>query len=142
MGCDIHVCIQGRYDGRSYWYDLALDFYVERHYPLFAAMADVRNHEEYKINPVAQPRGVPTDLDPADEDNPYTTSAFISHWTGDGHSHSWLMTDEFEEALNRASWSKIWTAGNSRSGIAILAFMRQWEQQTGGAARVVFFFDN
>ena len=145
MGCDIHACIQGQYKGRTYWWDLALDVSIGRNYPLFAAMADVRNYEGYGITPVAQPRGLPDlglDLGLADEDCPYNTASFAKRWDCDAHSRSWLLTDEFAEAILRATTVELWTAGAPTDAAAVLAFMREWEIATGGKARIVFFFDN
>lgn len=65
----------------------------DRNYDLFAALADVRNGSGFAgvdtgdpIVPVAQPRGVPDDVDPA-------TRACLSH----EHTPSWLTLEELEE---------------------------------------------
>lgn len=59
MGCDIHMIVQVRKDGR--WVTSEITPYRERNYEAFAMLADVRNR--FGITPIAPQRGLPDDLD-------------------------------------------------------------------------------
>lgn len=118
MGCDIHLYVEkrnasGEWVTADTWHDdedepgrksvylwgpglkcLAGPLYSGRNYDLFAVLANVRNG--YGVAgcdtgegfvPIAEPRGVPEDAcrEYLDE---------VSHWDGDGHSHSWLTLRE------------------------------------------------
>lgn len=68
--------------------------YGERHYTLFAALADVRNGFGFggvdlgdPIQPIDRPRGVPPDCSPEWRE-------YVEGWGVDGHSHSWLTVKE------------------------------------------------
>jgi hypothetical protein len=68
MGCDIHSVFQARIDGE--WVDVATFWDDERHYQLFAALADVRNGYGFAgvpyaewIRPISAPRGLPKDFE-------------------------------------------------------------------------------
>lgn len=110
MGTDVHAIWQAKKDGR--WVDIESKWDQDRHYFLFAWLADVRNgygfagiptHEP--IQPIAPRRGLPADFE-GGEDHPVTDVAVLgkdaeylkdgekpSKWMGD-HSHSWLTADE------------------------------------------------
>lgn len=101
MGCDIHLFIEKRVDGKwepvkggnpyfGIWADEPKEsyngwFYNSRNYSLFAVLAGVRNN--YDIKPIAEPKGLPTDI----SDIVKTDS---DRWDCDGHSHSWLTLKE------------------------------------------------
>lgn len=90
MGTDIHCQIEMHRNGR--WRRQG-ELDLDRNYTLFAILAGVRGGGE--ITPIAEPRGLPTDLDPRpfadDECEPY----------GD-HSFSWLTLAE----LRAFNWSQ------------------------------------
>lgn len=103
MGCDIHLMVEAKRDGR--WvrigrkalklsdgdqYDREYDnVYSGRNYSLFSMLADVRNGYGFAgvdtgdgYTPISPPRGVPDDASPE-----YKTS--VEDYGADGHSHSW-----------------------------------------------------
>lgn len=130
MGCNIHLVAQIEddhlYDGAivKKW-DTVGDMEIDRDYPLYAAMADVRNRPSWGIEPVAQPRGLPTD-------NAWSYPFEEDHYTF--HHASWLTPDEFEEAIRRATTE-------NHTAFALLAYLRAFESW-GRKARIVFCFDN
>lgn len=122
MGCDIHLHTEVFDADSEHWryvfpseVGLEASPYYEgegdspwrtgRDYPLFAALADVRNGGA--IKPVSLPRGLPGDA---------TTLTRLASdtWGSDGHSHSWLSLDEVQAyrwddvaALVDAEWAQI-----------------------------------
>lgn len=107
MGCDIRAAIERRVDG--HWradHPLELD----RNYHLFGILAGVRRHHE----PIAQPRGLPADLDPASCSKPWHKDPTHRYYDpkysclggedefGD-HSHSWLTLAE----LRTYGWDQL-----------------------------------
>ena len=86
MGCDIHIWAEKQNADGSSTID-KLDYASEpRCYGAFAFLADVRNYAG--IEPLSEPRGIPTDC-PSDlhdllEDGNY-------------HSHSWFTLDELND---------------------------------------------
>lgn len=81
MGCDIHLHIELKIDGRWHHYG-APD--VARNYELFGKLAGVRNTE---VTPISPPKGLPGDLT-------LITQLSYAVWKPDAHSMSWLGTDE------------------------------------------------
>jgi hypothetical protein len=72
MGTDIHGVFQGRKDGK--WVDLKTEYEFDRHYQLFAVLADVRNGYGFagcltgsRVEPIAMPRGLPADFECSQE---------------------------------------------------------------------------
>lgn len=93
MGCDIHAVIEGSAGSRrselSYWYGI-LQVPIERYYPLFARLADVRNEEyDHKdwIQPLSLPKGIPSNASSL-------TKELFEKIGSDSHSHSWLSWHE------------------------------------------------
>lgn len=83
MGCDIHTQFQKKTpDG---WDNIETQYQEDRHYQLFAVLADVRN--DGTVNPIAKPRGFPYDF------------VKNSKWLGD-HTFSWLTGRELVEWYN------------------------------------------
>lgn len=155
MGCDIHIVVERRWEGR--WVGVRTDQgyatagYDEpkaawttpavgsRDYDFFARLAGVRG-------PGPAPLGIPSDASDL-------TLALTSAWEGDGHSFSHLPLKEFAER---------WCAGDEEF-LAIMAaerlkgesrvYNRLLERASIGAFdpydvmdvgdfRVVFWFDN
>lgn len=117
MGCDIHAVFQKR-TPRG-WQDVSSAYEQNRHYFLFAWLADVRNGFGFAgipthdpIAPIAKPRGLPSDFDEAAHNNE-------EQWMGD-HSHSWLTADEI---LSTSPPLK----GISRTGIIPMELYRKWD---------------
>lgn len=115
MGTDIHVVFQAKKSGR--WGDIASNYDERRHYLLFAWLADVRNGSGFagipthtRIDPIAEPRGLPKDFQVEDDDHPMARELLDENerewlepgeephrWMGD-HTYSWLTADEILSA--------------------------------------------
>jgi hypothetical protein len=114
MGTDVHAIWQAKKAGR--WVDIESEWDQDRHYFLFAWLADVRNGFGFAgvpthdpIKPIAPRRGLPDDFE-GGEDHPVTDTKVMGRraayleegepptmWLGD-HSHSWLTADEILSA--------------------------------------------
>lgn len=120
MGTDIHEVFQAKKDGK--WVDIESYFEGNRHYFLFAWLANVRNGFGFAgvpthtpITPISEPRGLPEDFDVYDGE--YHGSEDC--WLGD-HSHSWLLADEILNAKNPCD--SVW-----KTGIVELEIFKQWD---------------
>lgn len=139
MGCDIHAMVQAKKDGQ--WVDVVSDWEQDRHYFLFAWLADVRNGFGFAgsathrpIKPIAERRGLPDDFEVDGDEHKVTDIAVLGRragylepdeepnlWMGD-HSHSWLT---FDEILSAPQPDKVWT-----TGIVPLEFFEAWDGHT------------
>lgn len=124
MGCDIHLYVERRENGRwvtadlwtpNQYYKPGNDegedpftveydnrFYTQRSYNLFGMLANVRNGRGFAgiktgegFIPIAMPRGLPEDV--CDE-----VRHVSERWGVDGHSHSWFTVSE----LLRYDWNQ------------------------------------
>lgn len=113
MGTDIHGVFQRRNQSTQKWEDIESKFKFDRHYLLFAWLADVRNGFGFAgvptfttIEPVAPQRGLPADFELDGDVHPCAMEIvpewkrrYMSEdeapeiWMGD-HSFSWLTADE------------------------------------------------
>lgn len=123
MGTDIHGVFQRHDPATNTWVDIPHNYEQNRHYQLFAVLADVRNGYGFAgvvtgepVKPIANPRGYPADFQVKDdihrlvtlehmdprrrsyrERDPegYTSDGedILDMWMGD-HSHSWLISTE------------------------------------------------
>ena len=105
-------------------------------------MADVRSHPSYEIKPIAEPRGLPSDMT-------FLTYYDAQRWATDGHSHSYLTAEELphiEEFMKKRytnGWSELsqwgYLFGNSWGD-----FVTYPEEQPPGLedVRWIFWFDN
>jgi hypothetical protein len=145
MGCDIHMSIEVRKDGR--WTNIDKSFPWETsayegnganigiiNYDLFSTLAGVRRREEFP--PIDYPRGIPVDADVATVDEPDDFPdrlAFTGCWSGE-HSHSWYTLRELIDNRKRFQ-----DAGGNH-------FLRMVDQLQEIAApddaRIVFSFDS
>jgi hypothetical protein len=112
MGTDIHGVFQ-RHDAGKF-VDVPSEYDFNRHYQLFAVLADVRNGTGFAgvqtgevVKPIAEPRGLPDDFKADDDVHPIASIELMAPWKrryheegeplevwmGD-HSHSWLTSDE------------------------------------------------
>jgi len=62
MGCDIHCYIEYKRPEPEGWSPFGGRLNPGRHYGVFAKLAGVRNHPEWGIVPIAEPRGLPEGL--------------------------------------------------------------------------------
>jgi hypothetical protein len=140
MGCDIYVHTEVKINGK--WEHVG-NPPILRDYELFAKMAGVRQREP-RIDPIAEPRGVP-------EDASFLTKFDLQR--DPGHSASWLSGEEID-ALDE--WYRnIWTKRNPNQHHYIekefgFLFGNGWnvkaftEDNPPGVedARWIFWFDN
>lgn len=103
MGCDIHGVFQ-KLDGDK-WVDVPTTYEFDRHYQLFAVLADVRN--DNGVEPIAEPRGLPEDFVVHGDRHPAGSLDILPKyhrehrkpgepmevWMGQ-HSFSWLSAEE------------------------------------------------
>jgi hypothetical protein len=111
MGCDIHLYVEKRVDGKwipaDKWTKSEYEnegnpltveynarFYSGRNYDLFAVLADVRNGYGFAgvdtgdgFKPIRKPKGLPKDAS-------REVRAESESWGIDGHSHSWFTVAE------------------------------------------------
>ena len=114
MGTDIHGVWQ-KYDAAvNGWQDVESQYKQDRHYQLFAVLADVRNGYGFagvptgdRVLPIAFPRGLPEDFPVSENTHCVEKLEYIKPcmrkyghsnedmyvWMGD-HSHSWLTGEE------------------------------------------------
>jgi hypothetical protein len=137
MGCDIHAVFQAKRDGK--WIDVPSKYQEDRHYMLFAWLADVRNGYGFagmpthtRIEPISRPRGLPEDFEHRNETHATTADVIESSWLakyrkpdepyevwlGD-HSHSWLTADEILAAPK--------PDGVLRTGIVDIKTLHDWD---------------
>jgi hypothetical protein len=86
MGCDIHLFTEVKINSK--WYCHAV-CEVQRDYDLFYKMAGVRGRDNDTV-PISLPKGLPDDISDV-------TKAYADYWDGDGHSYSWLNSNEILE---------------------------------------------
>ena len=112
MGTDIHGVFQRQDSGK--WVDVPSNYEQDRHYQLFAVLADVRNGYGFAgiktgepVRPIADPRGYPEDFQVDEDSHVIQTLDIIDPrrrqwhdvaddmavWMGD-HTHSWLTSTE------------------------------------------------
>lgn len=140
MGCDIHLHIEVKINGEWLHYS---NRHVDRHYALFAKMANVRNREN-EIVPISAPKGMPPDA------STVTTFSYYE-WDLDGHSYSWLSASEIAVLAN---WVKEQSWGSGAFyfedmfgflfGNSFPGFTKHPEDRPKGLqdVRFVFWFDN
>ncbi len=124
MGCDIHLYVEIKQDGKWVWWkDQTIEedeghtyvewkkqIYTGRNYDLFAVLADVRNGRGFAgidtgdaYIPISTPRGVPHDATEEFE-------KIVKSWDMDGHSHSYLSL------LELISTDEYWNQGTKKRG--------------------------
>lgn len=134
MGCDVHMHVEAKIQGTwEHW----CNPHVPRNYEMFARMAGVRGDSE----PIAKPRGLPGDATTATQWDNY-------RWGDDGHSHSWLSS---QEAADLMRWVEEHSGGTEFyrrwdwvAGSDFMGFVDYPDDRPGGMDdfRLVFWFDN
>lgn len=87
MGCDIHVHVEVKINGKWHHYNHPR---LERNYDIFTRMAGVRSEGRGDIKPISAPRGMP-------EDATFITRYSFNRMGVDAHSASWLSAQEVAE---------------------------------------------
>lgn len=141
MGCDIHAHMEILWNGEWLYY---APINIRRDYALFARLANVRNapvgHPDH-INPYSEPKDLPIDVSPM-------TKIHSDTYGCDGHSHSWITSQEFVLAEEQYMFNKwgdskymdlVWLFGNSFTDYFKYrdSFPKELED-----FRMVFWFDN
>ena len=100
MGCDIHMHAEVKIRGEWHYYG---EIELDRNYAMFTYLANVRPEREREddFEPISEPRGLPDDIT-------FMTRFYAEEvWGVDGHSHSWINSDEiaeYEAFLDRKGW--------------------------------------
>ena len=114
MGTDIHGVFQRLDKSTGQWHDVASNYEQDRHYQLFAVLADVRNGYGFAgaptgevVKPMAEPRGLPSDFAIDGDSHPIDKLEYMDtrrqqyHEADDpleidmgDHSYSWLTGSE------------------------------------------------
>lgn len=138
MGCDIHLYVEKRVNGKwkaaDKWsrdkddeenpkrltVDYDARFYTGRNYNLFAILADVRNGRGFAgikigdgFTPIAPPRGIPDGACPE-----YIQEC--NAWGSDGHSHSHFTVSEL--------MAYDWTQVSTLQGVVGALTFEKWER--------------
>lgn len=106
--------------------------WTQRWYYLFAILAGVRN--AWDIKPISEKKGFPSD---ASEE----VNGEYEHWSGDGHSHTWLTLKELEEW---GGWDTVTEDLRDNFNKVTIDRMKQKVNTsvTRDDVRMVFWFDN
>lgn len=135
MGCDIHLIVERRVDGKweivppapkrtEYQHHHKVNWDFPRSYDSFALMADVRNGHGFAgvdtgngFVPIAEPRGLPADttFKESSDDDCYD-------WLGD-HSHSWLTLAEIK--------AYDWSRRTKKRGVLGADGYKEWREHRG-----------
>ena len=142
MGCDIHAFYEIKVDDEWIGYGEA-DF--GRNYDFFARLANVRNYSAGKITPIDIPRGLPDDVSKL-------VALHSNSWDVDGHSHSWISSDEYTLIMTEFKPETLKSGMNKWSppgGLYLFSNdFHSWSLHSGEYPeflqdfRLVFWFDN
>ena len=146
MGCDIHLYVERKENGR--WVSLdkwTVDadefgregagvmwedrFYRHRNYLLFGILAGVRDRS---LASISKPRGLPKDVT-------LEVQKESESWNTDGHSHSWLTLAELQSYDWSSALAEPVGAPSTFVNEAIPKLEALGEPES---VRIVFFFDN
>lgn len=154
MGCDIHLYVEKRVDGKwvsaDEWFEdgpgtlsvykwgpgltrLAGPMYSDRNYDLFAMLANVRNGHGFAgvdtgngFVPIHDQRGLPDDV---------SENVFKSwkDWDSDGHSTSWATVKELlEYDWTRTTKKRGWVSPKEFARWALDGRPQSWSGSVGG----------
>jgi hypothetical protein len=140
MGCDIHAHIEIKIPDGNWLYYAPIR--ISRDYDLFSRLANVRNTSKGDpayIKPISEPRGLP-------DNTSYMTKLHAEVDGGDGHSHSWISSNEFVTAVKTFKFDvdeenrdKVYLFGN---GLVEFKKYREDYPKFVKDFRMVFWFDN
>ena len=148
MGCDIHMHIEIRYNGK--WVHYACPS-IDRNYTLFGIMAGVRGEGPA----IVEPKGVPNNMS-------VVTRLSWEKWGPDAHTASWFNEEEIdllsarlkklrEQSGDSASWTTYDLEygilnGTYMFGNSLTAFKHyndyEYLPKSCDGVRMVFWFDN
>lgn len=158
MGTDIHAVWQKRNNPAEAWQDIPSNWEQDRHYQLFAVLANVHNGYGFagcptgqSITPISNPRGLPKDFHTTDqefyqvaiENIPPGDHEFffkcgyvkengkVNYSMGD-HSHSWLSAAEMLE------WFKF-APPIIKTGIISREVYNKWDNKSAPAEYCVIY---
>lgn len=146
MGCDIHICVEVLVNEKWEFFGYAS---MNRSYAMFTRIAGVRKEvtdfRGENIEPISLPRGIPDDISPL-------TKGHVDDWDYDGHSHTWLSSDEFRELdkWRKARWPAEYHDGMLEGLWFFGDYLESWEPKaqvlSSGSPvkdyRLVIWFDN
>jgi hypothetical protein len=130
------------------WKILPFEFKEDRHYCLFAILADVRNGiNETRKKPISAPRGFPGDYSELKKEFMEEYLFFGPCLDGDGHSTSWLT---FKEIFEYPDWDKPASDNVKTYREYCQYFLDElaecmklgWSSNRAEEYRIVFNFDN
>jgi len=130
MGCDMHVSVEWKWKDSKQW-NHATNFEVNRNYPLFAKLANVRNYNE--IIPISLPRGMPEN---------YTKETQEYQERHSNHNLTWISEDEIRFTFSVGPLDAPWRYDDKPTDFELLVFgyMRAFEKVS--VYRVIVGFDN
>ncbi len=132
MGCDIHAYVEFKsFDRWQAWTDKSV--WLDRDYWMFGTLAQVRNDA---MPHSYEPKGLPPDVSRVVKEE-------SEIWDEDGHSHSWLSTNEYLLAMTHFIMNQMSVAARpihqpSTKYRALASALAAF----GDDGRVVFWFDN
>lgn len=134
MGCDIHAHSELKINGK--WHHMS-EMDIDRNYALFERMAGVCGCD---INAIAPPRGIPEDVSEL-------TKFLCDNYGSDGHSHSWLSSDEIKCLTKLAQEELGWDGLEDGKQFGYLCGNDYADWEPGNIKgledfRFVFWFDN
>lgn len=88
MGCDIHPHFEVKIKGEWKYYGQGNS---ERNYLIFSKLAGVRDYDN-TTDKIDDPRGLPDDVTEM-------TKIHSDVYASDGHSHSWISSEEYVEVI-------------------------------------------
>lgn len=135
MGCDIHAFIEIKLHNKWEYYG---EIELYRNYAIFAKLAGIRDNGEEPVIPIAYCRGI---LDDSSE----IYKLHVKNWEGDGHSHSWITSEEFMELYNfTKKFNNTYFNSVLLFGQYLVDFFesKRYIPKEVKNFRIVFFFDN
>lgn len=87
MGCDMHLHIEVKLDGK---WEHRGNPSIRRDYRMFAKMVGVRQSDKNPSTSISSPNGLPSDLTRA-------TQYEVDYEGADGHDHSWFNLQQIKQ---------------------------------------------
>jgi hypothetical protein len=170
MGCDIHMYIEyadKNNDDVNRWRDFGKRINPGRNYAMFGILAKVRSDTAFSFEPKGIPKNLAYSsasdsrlfICESDDDR-HCTPEQAERWVNNGsskyiddrhgkptwvthpdwHSHSWLTTDEYKQALE--FYNKEYATKYPEPEYQVVLTCLEKFTEMGFDARIVFWFDN